>query len=146
MKNKLVSIFGIVVPLLVVTWNLFSQTAPTPPPIPTQPSGQVRLTWDYPTNFLGQPFTISVPPGSTNLQVVSSPTVFYIYGSADLTNWVALSSTTNSTSATVNILPVGARFLAVTASNFWGLSSFSPLLWLPPLPAPGTNLQAQRLP
>lgn len=117
------------------------------PAIPIQPSGRIQLSWEYPTNYLG-PFAVTNydPRAGTAIQtIVPDGTKFSIYGSLDLSNWVALTTVTNTTTAAVQILPVGARFLTITASNFWGESFFAPLLWLPPLPAPGTNLTAKRV-
>ena len=130
---------------IISSFMLLAQT--NPPVLPTMPSGQIKFGWNYPTDAL-IPFLItnsSPRAGSTN-QIITNQITFTLYGSADLTNWMVLGSVVNQTNATVQIQPVGARFVTVTASNFWGESFFSDVLWLPPLPSTGTNLTVERLP
>ena len=84
------------------------------------PSGRVRLAWDYPTNEL-----------STNL-------VFRLYTSTnsmlEATNWTVLTNVVGTNlSVDIRIVP-GERFFFLTASNFWGESFLSNIASTPALP------------
>lgn len=59
---------------------------------------------------------------------------FYIYHSIDLTNWSVLTNTTG-TNVTLPLAP-GIHFFKLTASNFWGESTFSSTVGTP---SPATN-------
>lgn len=98
---KILALFLFVVPCLAV------DIVNGPPPPPLVPDGRIQFAWDYPTNEL-----------STNL-------TFILWKSTDLTNWtqVAAFPGTNTT-ATFTLAPVGACAFALSASNFWGSTSF----------------------
>ena len=94
------------------------------------PSGTVKLAFDYPDSE------------------VTPDLVFYLYGSSSLnipmTNWVALASTEGTNRAfTATIMPGRYYFVAIV-SNFWGVSDFSNVVSVPPLPRNDTKLTIQR--
>ena len=98
----------------------------------TLPSGSVTLAWDYPTNEL-----------STNLTFIVYSTTNII---TPLTNWARLTNVIGTNlQSTVTIQP-GQRYFVVTASNFWMESEFSNVVYTPPLPAVGSNLNIRRNP
>lgn len=125
--------------IAAVSLSAFALILPNPAPL--------KLTWDYPTNA----FT---PDLTFNLYSHTNPAI-------PLSNWVkvAMFSATNWHSNSVPIAPVtgtnfsftvtnmvmpGAQFYYVTVSNFWGESTNTNILGLPPLPAQGENLRAAR--
>lgn len=80
----------------------------------------VPLEWDYPTNEL-----------STNL-------LFKIYSSTNLsspvTNWSLYSTVVGTNTRAIVPLDAQQRFFVLTASNYWGESSFSNVTNVPPPP------------
>lgn len=88
----------------------------------------VTLAWDYP------------PAELTNI-------TFKVYHSTSialpLTNWVVLTNAISTNQVQVSIAP-GVHFFSVTASNFWGESTFSNIASTPALPRSDANLKVQR--
>jgi len=84
----------------------------------------ISLVWDYRTNNLPE-------------------TVVRIYGSSDLTvpmkAWPIITMVTGETHVTFNTVP-DHWFFAVTASNWWGESSFSNVLEIPEPPSSDIKL------
>jgi len=75
------------------------------------PSGRIELTWDYPTNELSADLSFRVY-STTNISLA-------------LTNWPCLTNFPGTqTSGIIQITP-GQQYFVMTASNFWGESSFS---------------------
>ncbi len=84
----------------------------------------VTLAWDYPVTEL-----------STNL-------VFKIYSATNVIQPVVLLTNVSGTNTQVT-LPLDAqqRYFVVTASNYWGESSFSNVAETPPPPRDQNNLR-----
>jgi len=80
----------------------------------------VTLAWDYPSNEL-----------STNL-------VFKLYSTTNvalpMTNWPLVKTIVGTNLTTPFPMQPGMRLFVMTASNFWGESTFSPVAATPPAP------------
>jgi hypothetical protein len=98
----------------------------------TLPSGSVTLAWDYPTNELSPNLTFNLY-STTNV-------------TASVTSWPLLTNIVGTNlQASITVQP-GQRFFVMTASNFWMESEFSNVVYVPPLPAVGSNLNIRRNP
>lgn len=124
MKYPLLTLLAAVLPCLAV------DLVNVPPPPPLIPTGHIQFEWDYPTNEL-----------STNL-------TFILWKSTDLTNWTQVASFPGTnTTATFTLAPVGACTFAISASNFWGATSFfSNFAFTPNLPRNDQGFRAKKAP
>lgn len=117
-------------PVFHPTFEPPAPPSPSAPAAAAMPSGNVVLSWNYPTNEL-----------ATNL-------VFKIYGTnllnSSFSNWPVLTNATGTNlSIPIRIVP-GPFFFVMTASNFWGESDFSAVASTPALPRSDVNLRITR--
>lgn len=116
------------------------------PPLPPSATVPIVLSFDYPTN--GMDTNLVFVLRGTN-QLGLSPTNWPIEQSLFATNywtnaWALPITGTNYTVTFTNQTIPGIHFWYVAATNWWGESSPSNVLEIPPLPTSTLNFKAQR--
>lgn len=88
----------------------------------------ISLSWDYPESE------------RTNV-------VFRVYSSTNVTiplsQWKVMTNVTATNFVRLKVVP-GVNYFTMTASNFWGESTFSEVVSTPALPRSDVNLKVQK--
>ena len=110
--------------ILTSTLLTFTFTLAAPPGILRT---NVTLVWNH-TN----------PPVLIGTNLFIDPGIFKVYSTTNpaiaLTNWPLFSIVAGTNNTTTFTMQPQMRFYAMTFSNFWGESTFSGVVWTPPMP------------